>query len=517
VCLLKCLDTHSAPLFDYDVGIHTRISNTGSILLDGTAYTTRKLQADAEGLASTVTLTDTHETAAEPVNYKDQSTRRNLMFENPEEGDNEDDVWNEQSNLDVNSNLRSMSSSKSRNGVCAGAGERDMPFHTHGVVDPKTSTWKDREELIECLSDVRTCTLGAARYAQSLKGVQAMSMQKALSFAGLAKQDKCAVVGNAGHMLEKTYGPYVDKHSLVVRFNMLRTTKYSSHVGQKTSLRWLNHARSFAVCKHGMKKIPEFNDLKKHGAAANLKAVVLWHPDGREEAQACLTRLFNGAPKVEVISEELKQDMRATMKALRSDLVELGFGEGMKDEMPDELTSGAQATLILVRMCKEVSIYGLSTYNPVSLNSTKYQYGGRDNLRASGHKYHDWIVESGAWKLLNAAGVINICTMDNGTEYVLEQDADDGAMEHGERGDEKSSTYTTSAHTTSLQKKRRGDGTSPSKVNAEDVNEPSFEGKRARMRRRRAERAEANNRKASKKNKLVAKDENAPKTKRKYQ
>lgn len=42
-------------------------------------------------------------------------------------------------------------------------------------------------------------------------------MQPAISFAGQSKVSSCAVVGNAGFMLQKHYGSFIDSHDLVVR------------------------------------------------------------------------------------------------------------------------------------------------------------------------------------------------------------------------------------------------------------------------------------------------------------
>jgi hypothetical protein len=82
-------------------------------------------------------------------------------------------------------------------------------------------------------------------------------------------------------------------------------------------------------------------------------------------------------------------------------------------KMPKELTSGAHAILMLTRMCKSVSLYGMSSYHKVQQETgvdQHYQYSGRANLRRSGVKYHDWALEAFAWKFLNAAGAIDLCS-----------------------------------------------------------------------------------------------------------
>lgn len=52
--------------------------------------------------------------------------------------------------------------------------------------------------------------------------------------------------------------------------------------------------------------------------------------------------------------------------------------QGMKSSMPSELTSGAQAVLLLLRMCNKVSVYGISSYKPVTPNGKGYQVRNAD-------------------------------------------------------------------------------------------------------------------------------------------
>jgi hypothetical protein len=40
------------------------------------------------------------------------------------------------------------------------------------------------------------------------------------------------------------------------------------------------------------------------------------------------------------------------------------------------------------------------------------QYGGRSNLRPSGIRYHDWIMEALTWRVLNAARLVTVCSVD---------------------------------------------------------------------------------------------------------
>mmetsp|Transcript_6198 Transcript_6198/g.10756 ORF Transcript_6198/g.10756 Transcript_6198/m.10756 type:complete len:126 (+) Transcript_6198:274-651(+) len=124
-----------------------------------------------------------------------------------------------------------------------------------------------------------------------------------------------------------------------------------------------------------------------------------------------MQKAFRGK-KLHVYSlpSKVSEDMRSAVQELRASAIsDLGV-KGMKAEMPLELTSGGQAILLMLRLCDTVSLYGVSTYMPVRMGGAGYQYAGRDNLRFSGEKFHDWILEAAMWRTLNAAGVLSICS-----------------------------------------------------------------------------------------------------------
>jgi hypothetical protein len=65
----------------------------------------------------------------------------------------------------------------------------------------------------------------------------------------------CAIVGNAGFMLNHKLGQYIDSHEVVVRFNVMDVGGFTESVGSKTTFRMLNHQRSTTGCCRG--KLPE--------------------------------------------------------------------------------------------------------------------------------------------------------------------------------------------------------------------------------------------------------------------
>ena len=50
----------------------------------------------------------------------------------------------------------------------------------------------------------------------------------------------CAVVGNSGIVLNRTYGEEIDRHDMVLRLNNARTHGFEKHVGVKTTIAFMN-------------------------------------------------------------------------------------------------------------------------------------------------------------------------------------------------------------------------------------------------------------------------------------
>ncbi|KAK3274066.1 hypothetical protein CYMTET_17734 [Cymbomonas tetramitiformis] len=273
------------------------------------------------------------------------------------------------------------------------------------VNSAKIGVEKAPSALKRCLGNIAACGAEALTTATSLPGVKNFRGQKAMRVGKLTGVRSCALVGNSGHMLQKPYGAYIDNHDLVVRFNTLSTGKYAQKVGEKTTVRLLNHARSLRVCKQPTSSLPEGTNPAR---LKELKTIVLWHPRDQARTRACLARHFRNELDVMAVSRTLSLQLRAMYRGMRTDVLKLGE-KGLKPSMPLELTSGAHAIAMMSRVCRHISVYGMSTYK--SLTSGGYQYGGRANLRYSGAKFHDWKLESASWRLMHAAGVATICSL----------------------------------------------------------------------------------------------------------
>jgi hypothetical protein len=54
------------------------------------------------------------------------------------------------------------------------------------------------------------------------------------------KEFSCAVVGNAGILLDQEYGEFIDSHDIIIRSNQALTIGYENCVGSRTDIRILN-------------------------------------------------------------------------------------------------------------------------------------------------------------------------------------------------------------------------------------------------------------------------------------
>mmetsp|Transcript_22480 Transcript_22480/g.31268 ORF Transcript_22480/g.31268 Transcript_22480/m.31268 type:complete len:200 (-) Transcript_22480:74-673(-) len=141
-----------------------------------------------------------------------------------------------------------------------------------------------------------------------------------------------------------------------------------------------------------------------------MRGLVLWHPDNMQRSYQCLSQVFKDVLQVQALSSEVRAEIKSSMEHIREDLERVfpKIRGDMKPEFARELTSGAHAIIVLSRVCRHISVYGVTSY--ARLLGNNYQYGGRVELRRSGEKYHDWVMEAAAWRLLHASGVATVCS-----------------------------------------------------------------------------------------------------------
>eukprot|EP00232_Nephroselmis_pyriformis_P006024 CAMPEP_0182887408 /NCGR_PEP_ID=MMETSP0034_2-20130328/20808_1 /TAXON_ID=156128 /ORGANISM="Nephroselmis pyriformis, Strain CCMP717" /LENGTH=279 /DNA_ID=CAMNT_0025020773 /DNA_START=21 /DNA_END=857 /DNA_ORIENTATION=- len=244
--------------------------------------------------------------------------------------------------------------------------------------------------LIDCLNDVSKCGAEAQQLARGLPSAHKFANQARVRLGGARTFRTCALVGNAGHITKKQYGQYINKHDVVVRFNVQKVGKFSKSVGSKTTYRVLNNARSVDACCQGM--MPE----KKAG-------LIFWFPANRPEMKRVCKRKLPGSGQYWLSRSFILKEV-ATMNAYRRDLKRLGFS-GFKSWR--QLTSGGHAVLLFAKLCDYVSVYGFTTYPAKGPD----QYGGRAKKTMNGQIWHDWVGEKLAWRLMSAQGNLQICSL----------------------------------------------------------------------------------------------------------
>jgi hypothetical protein len=123
-----------------------------------------------------------------------------------------------------------------------------------------------------------------------------------------------AIVGSSGNLLKKEYGPIIDSHKEVVRFNRAPTKGYEKHVGSRTTIRVVNQ-HVFCCTKH--------NGRGEQIMADGTKGV--WTDEGqpqyflRDEVRDCAI-LHIGQPNRKVSFEKGLQFVHDSCTAHKGDL-----------------------------------------------------------------------------------------------------------------------------------------------------------------------------------------------------
>lgn len=218
----------------------------------------------------------------------------------------------------------------------------------------------------------------------------------------------CAVVGNAGHLTEREWGRYIDAHDVVARMNRQAVAGFTAHVGSKTTHRFVNHNDGLAVCCRGV--LAEKRGLKEDGRERQHPRVILWHLAARQRLLAACKARYAESTTLALDFAYIKAAV-AQVREMRKDLLRLGFGPF---GFWRQLTGGAHAVFSLLPMCDSVSLYGFTTWvqSDVYGRTKRDQYAGKAmRSRASSEIWHDWEAEKMIWRLLHAAGRVNVCSL----------------------------------------------------------------------------------------------------------
>ena len=207
--------------------------------------------------------------------------------------------------------------------------------------------------------------------------------------------ETCALVGNGGSVLRKKFGKYINNHDVIVRFNMAPIGGFEQHVGNRTDV-WVNgHEASKRLCCIGSAKM-----------GAHAKDHVMWFPAKQNVIKsACEKRRI----KTKALSDREIPGYVAKMNKMRYESRRLGLGKNYDNWL--QLTTGAHGLFYFLSKCRRVSVYGFSVWKERNaMGENLDQYGGRKSKVHSGNIFHDWSMETNAWKILHVANVLDVCT-----------------------------------------------------------------------------------------------------------
>lgn len=207
--------------------------------------------------------------------------------------------------------------------------------------------------------------------------------------------ESCALVGNGGSVLRKKFGKYINNHDVIVRFNMAPIGGFEQHVGNRTDV-WVNgHEASKRLCCIGSAKM-----------GAHAKDHVMWFPAKQNVIKsACEKRRI----KTKALSDREIPGYVAKMNKMRYESRRLGLGKNYDNWL--QLTTGAHGLFYFLSKCRRVSVYGFSVWKERNaMGENLDQYGGRKSKVHSGNIFHDWSMETNAWKILHVANVLDVCT-----------------------------------------------------------------------------------------------------------
>ena len=207
--------------------------------------------------------------------------------------------------------------------------------------------------------------------------------------------ESCALVGNGGSVLRKKFGKYINNHDVIVRFNMAPIGGFEQHVGNRTDV-WVNgHEASKRLCCIGSAKM-----------GAHAKDHVMWFPAKQNVIKsACEKRRI----KTKALSDREIPGYVAKMNKMRYESRRLGLGKNYDNWL--QLTTGAHGLFYFLSKCRRVSVYGFSVWKERNaMGENLDQYGGRKSKVHSGNIFHDWSMETNAWKILHMANVLDVCT-----------------------------------------------------------------------------------------------------------
>ena len=234
----------------------------------------------------------------------------------------------------------------------------------------------------------------------------------------------CALVGNSGVMTQNIWANAIDSHGTVVRLNQGPVRHYSSHVGSKTHVRFLNTrwAHKYTLpdgAGVAMWDLPlEENEvlLLARTSIAEANEVV----DALKGHDGFHSRWYppRGDVRILVLNSKVVSAIRTVLVNYRRRLVSRGFKPGSKSTTP---STGLLAAWALSQMCNHVTLYGFGL-NKFGINrlangaKVPYHYFSKGERAADDrmNPTHSFDLEYALLRALHREGVLYMCDVASG-------------------------------------------------------------------------------------------------------
>lgn len=213
----------------------------------------------------------------------------------------------------------------------------------------------------------------------------------------------CAVVGNSGILLQKTQGPLIDSHEMVIRLNNARTGGFQNSVGSKTTLAFVNsnilHScarRTGCFCHPYGETVPIIMYICQ---AVHLMDFALCNASHKAPLLITDARFDNLCGRV-VKYYSLKNFVETTGKHPEE-------WSAAHDGSMFHYSSGMQAVMLALGICEKVSIFGFGKSSQAKHHYHTNQKGELTlhDYEAEYHFYKDLANGSQHIPFLNEAGI----------------------------------------------------------------------------------------------------------------
>lgn len=248
---------------------------------------------------------------------------------------------------------------------------------------PKTAAWERRvKRVIVNKVNSQHKNLHSTSYLRDLPATD----------LPLNKHNTCAVVGNGGVMLSKSWGSGIDRHDAVFRFNDGPTEGFEKYVGSKTTYRLINNKWTHVYSKKRPKGTSEENIVLFGAGSANLGGQ--------------LTHLWSHENLL-YLAPEFAGQSRGQYKHGQTTLGEMGV---IKVHGRNSAPSGIEGIFMALALCRKVHLYGFGI--EPDPNAPYHYHDKVKGVEAA----HSFGFQALLLKLLNLKNIFGLCVPGHATE-----------------------------------------------------------------------------------------------------